>query len=130
MSDVLTKEEREYIDNGKRALGSHDTTHPAVVWGCYTRTGFAIIDRLAAEVERLRARNEKLEKVVKAVDEGACVECDRCGGDGHLGRHSNGKLIACEECGGHEDALGEGFVRSDELKAALSALNDGSGGGT
>jgi hypothetical protein len=112
VSDVLTKEERGLVEKVRATQVSGD--HCWVV----------IIDRLVAEVDRLRARNEKLERVAKAVDEGACVECENCSGDGHLGRHlAGGKLVACEECGGHEDALGQGFVRSDELEAALAALD-------
>ena len=45
-----------------------------------------------------------------------CLDCD---GDGHRGeaQGENGKLlrlIACETCGGHEDALGTGWVSNDE----------------
>ncbi len=39
--------------------------------------------------------------------------CEECGGAGHLGRHTNGKLISCETCGGHEDAIGKGFALND-----------------
>ena len=49
--------------------------------------------------------------------------CRNCGGDGDLGQASDGRLISCESCGGHEDALGCGY--SDPVKAAaLQALRD------
>jgi len=40
-----------------------------------------------------------------------CVDCD---GSGHLGQARDGRLVACETCGGNEDALGTGWVSRDE----------------
>ena len=39
----------------------------------------------------------------------ACI-CENCNGTGDLGHAKDGRLIACEDCGGHEDALGSGRV--------------------
>lgn len=41
------------------------------------------------------------------------VTCPDCDGSGSLGKASDGRLIACEKCGGHEDSLGRGFFEED-----------------
>jgi len=38
------------------------------------------------------------------------VICHDCEGTGELGHTNDGRLIACETCGGHEDALGTGYL--------------------
>jgi len=38
------------------------------------------------------------------------VICYDCEGTGELGHTNDGRLIACETCGGHEDALGTGYL--------------------
>ena len=73
-----------------------------------------------AEVERLRAL------LIAA----AVVCCEECGGDGWVGRAQNGKQIACESCGGHEDALGLGAVLDPEFVRLRDAALAAQGGGT
>lgn len=41
-------------------------------------------------------------------------ECPDCGGTGDLGAAPDGRLIACETCGGHEDSLGSGRIEGEE----------------
>ncbi len=48
------------------------------------------------------------------------VLCEVCEGCGFIGYAPSGKKISCETCGGHEDALGKGFV-FDNLVQALAA---------
>ena len=40
--------------------------------------------------------------------------CPDCGGTGDLGTAPDGRQIACETCGGHEDSLGRGFLLPKE----------------
>lgn len=88
--DVLTKEEREDIE-ARRYM----------VDGVEVDSVVRMADRLVSEVERLRARNEALEKVAKAVLSKPRTICDRCD---------------------------DGW--NDPLNLALSTLNAGSGGET
>jgi len=60
MSDVLTKEEREQVDMLRYYTQAEHLPQEG------PREALAIIDRLVTEVERLRARNEKLERVREA----------------------------------------------------------------
>jgi len=43
----------------------------------------------------------------------AATLCADCDGSGHLGTARDGRLVACEKCGGHEDALGLGWIVPD-----------------
>jgi hypothetical protein len=54
----------------------------------------------------LRAGLAESDKRARAV---ICPDCD---GYGSIGRSSDGRLVACENCGGHEDSLGTGSVRA------------------
>jgi hypothetical protein len=38
--------------------------------------------------------------------------CTDCGGDGILGYAPDGRPIACETCGGHEDSAGLGYIET------------------
>jgi len=61
----------------------------------------------AAEIERLR-------EAVRMIAPTECVECE---GSGSLGR-AQGKehiKIACDSCGGHEDALGRGYIENQDV---------------
>ena len=40
------------------------------------------------------------------------VICHECGGTGEIGTASDGRLISCETCGGHEDELGTGYLEA------------------
>ena len=51
--------------------------------------------------------------------------CSDCNGRGHLGRAKDGRLIACESCGGHEDALGTGVEpgsSAEDMAADLARI--------
>jgi hypothetical protein len=37
-------------------------------------------------------------------------KCPDCNGEGTIGEARDGRLIACETCGGHEDAKGCGYI--------------------
>lgn len=66
----------------------------------------------------MKQDNEKYWLVELIEDYDYIERCNDCDGVGHLGRHSNGKLISCESCGGHEDALGKGFILNDVKQLA------------
>ena len=40
------------------------------------------------------------------------VICHDCEGTGEIGTAGDGRLIACETCGGHEDELGTGYLEA------------------
>ena len=42
--------------------------------------------------------------------------CPECQGAGTLGRADDGRLIACEHCGGHEDGAGTGYASTPPLR--------------
>lgn len=66
MNDVLTKEEREFVEAQRFKHGQ----------GIWTQ----IVFRLVEEVERLRSRNEKFEKLLKAELKSSCCTDNE---DGH-----------------------------------------------
>ena len=45
--------------------------------------------------------------------------CPDCGGTGDLGTAPDGRQIACETCGGHEDSLGRGCLLPEEIKRCI-----------
>lgn len=75
-------------------------------------------DDLAACRAELARETERAEKAENAYHVRRCPDCD---GEGHLGRAPNGKYESCELCGGHEDALGRGFLYYDD-PGALSRM--------
>ena len=80
------------------------------------------IPELTVEVARLRARNEALERVVKAAASGAsAVRSLMSESDGVDGYHHNGDIAGWDELerGGRFECIAE----FNALEAALSALN-------
>ena len=53
------------------------------------------------------------------------VLCENCEGAGFVGYMNNHKKISCEKCGGHEDALGKGYIFEDLVQALITADNEG-----
>lgn len=53
--------------------------------------------------------------------------CEDCQGNGVLPQYVGEKPFACETCGGHEDARGDGAFcpDPDELKREIDALENG-----
>ena len=101
MSDVLTKEEREFVDRATRHMEG------TVARACHINA------RLVAEVDRLRARNKALEKVAKSVALVAHF-------GGLIGLSTDGALNMVRRL------TIEHFDKSsthEELRVALSALN-------
>lgn len=104
----------------------------------WSRTKF---DQLASRQTRSAVLREmardalEIAAALAAMREGEAVAkvCEECGGDGCLGRAPDGRLIACEHCGGHEDALGRGVipaqtpasVRADAVEVVENVIADG-----
>ncbi len=109
MSDVMTKEEREFFNAQRYKRGQG-------IWS-------QLVLRLASEVERLRARNERLEAVAKAASLGAeSVRELMSNSRGVDGYHRNGDIAEWEEieAGGRLECIAE----FNALEAALSALKE------
>ena len=68
-----------------------------------------------------REKGDKIKELEAEVERFKGYACPDCGGEGSLGRSDDGRLISCETCGGHEDALGSGRVENpleSELREA------------
>lgn len=101
---VLNKDEREFVD-GYRSWFTSGAERGQPCDGRFIAT----IDRLVAEVARLRARNEALEKVAKAAAK--------------LDEWDIGKFMTCEDCGHTDQDAKEIDTAYCAMSAALSSLN-------
>lgn len=67
---------------------------------------------------------EELQNAIADEIRNKVTVCMNCGGSGDLGtgRNLTGRLISCETCGGHEDALGCGLQGVWEAAESILAL--------
>lgn len=62
----------------------------------------------ARAIAELRTQAQRIVELQRTI-EGITI-CPDCGGSGELGPERGGQRVACETCGGHEDAPGRGFI--------------------
>ena len=89
-------------------------------------TAWVALDALLREASAtLRTLEQERDEGFAALERcllSAKGKCKDCGGDGHLGKAPDGRLIACEACGGHEDSLGDGAERTPTSQASAPDL--------
>jgi len=51
------------------------------------------------------------------------VKCPDCDGSGTCGRAPDGRLYACERCGGDEDSIGAGYIEVPDTKELTTLQN-------
>ena len=76
-----------------------------------------LTDTITTQGLKIREQAAEIERLREAVRMIAPTECVECEGSGSLGR-AQGKehiKIACDSCGGHEDALGRGYIENQDV---------------